>query len=303
MRRACILGYGFLGRHLAENLLADGVALTVFDRKERPAHLDPGVRWHRGDFTRRQDYSPVVSDADCVFHLVSTTVPGDSDIGMLEEIHQNIEATVRLIDDCVASAVPRFVFASSASVYGHQRTLPIKETAATNPISVHGIQKLTIEKYMLMAGRLGRLETCIARIANPYGEYQDLGGRQGFVGIAIGHLLAGRPITVRAPDRTLRDYVHADDVARALHRLATSTDAVVVNVGSGEARGLAEVIGTLSKALGREARIEEMPARAADIQKSCLDIGLLRALDAAPHIGFEEGLARVARHHARRYTT
>jgi UDP-glucose 4-epimerase len=90
-------------------------------------------------------------------------------------------------------------------VYGLQTQVPIPETAVTDPISSHGIQKLAIEKYLLLHRFHRGLDVRIARLSNPFGPGQRLFGRQGFVAMTIGHLLRGEPILLRDEGRPVSD--------------------------------------------------------------------------------------------------
>lgn len=303
MHNVLVFGYGFLGKHLVEELLNTSISVTVFDRNRRPKDLPRNLSWYQGDFKRTNDYKSLLPHFDVVFHLISTSVPSDTHIGIRENVTKNFEASVSLINACISAGVERIVFSSSASVYGEQTKIPIQENAATNPISMYGIQKLAIEKYILMQDRLGLIKGRIARIANPYGSYQSIMGRQGFIAIAIGKILSGKTITITQPNRTIRDFIHASDVSYALIKLALSEDAVIVNCGSGKGRSLADAISIISGHLSREADIIEESSTPYDILQSVLDIHLLRSIGAEPKISFNDGIKQVVEYHRARYMT
>ncbi len=298
-RKAAVLGAGFIGLNLVRRLARAGVGITVLDHNEAPAELAGQVRWVRGEFADPQALERVVAGADVAFHLISSTVPGDEHVEVSRELSDNIFATLRFLEICERLAVPRVVFVSSSSVYGLQARVPIAETAVTDPISSHGIQKLAIEKYLLLHRFHRGLDVRIARLSNPFGPGQRLYGRQGFIALTIGHLLNDEPILLRDGGRPVRDFVYIDDVTEALDRLGRQVEAPsVVNIGSGSGHSLQEVIAMIEAAIQR--RIHSVPGelRRADIPVSVLDVTL-----AAAGLGFRAatpvraGLLHTLQHH------
>lgn len=283
VRRAAICGAGFIGRRLVEQLLADGLDVSVLDHNACPLELAQRVLWCQGDFTDEETLREALADADVAYHLVSSTVPGDDKVGLITELADNIFSTIRFIDSCIALGVPRIVFVSSSSVYGLQNHTPIPETATTNPISSHGIHKLTIEKYLLLYQFERDIDVRIIRLSNPFGPGQDLHGRQGFVAIAIGRILSGEPILLRAGGSPIRDFIYIDDVSRALVRAGVAERVPpVMNLGTGEAHSLGAVVQALEQLTGRHLLTTDGPLRKVDIPTSVLDVTLIRR-----SIGFE----------------
>lgn len=292
VRRAAVCGAGFIGMSLVDQLLANGVEVSVLDHKACPPALHGRVRWHQGDFKDEALLRRALVDADVAYHLVSSTVPGDDQVSVVAELSDNIFSTIRFIDTCIALGVPRIVFVSSSSVYGLQEATPIPETAATNPISSHGIHKLTIEKYLLLYRFDHDIDVRIIRLSNPYGPGQNLLGRQGFVAIAVGRIISGDTILLRAGGTPIRDFIFIDDVTRALVLAAAMDDVPpILNLGTGEGHSLAEVIRTIGDLLGRQLPTVDGPLRKADIPTSVLDVSLIRhTLDFSPSISLRRGL-------------
>lgn len=298
VRRATVCGAGFIGRNLIEQLLREGLDISVLDHKACPAELLGRVRWFQGEFTDEALLREALASADVAYHLVSSTVPGDDQVGVITELSDNIFATIRFIDSCIAIGVRRIVFVSSSSVYGLQEHTPIPETAATNPISSHGIHKLTIEKYLLLYRFDHDVDVRIIRLSNPFGPGQNLHGRQGFVAIAIGKIMAGEPILLRAGGAPIRDFIFIDDVSRALV-LAAVVEGVppVLNLGTGEGHSLVAVVRALEELLGRRLETANAPLRKADIPTSVLDVSLIaRSVGFRPATPLREGLASTLRH-------
>jgi UDP-glucose 4-epimerase len=250
----------------------------------------------RGEFADREAAQQAIAGADVAFHLISSTVPGNEHVDVSRELSDNIFATLGFLELCERLAVLRVVFASSSSVYRLQAKVPIAETAVTDPISSHGIQKLAIEKYLLLHRGL---DVRIARLSNPFGPGQRLYGRQGFIALTIGHILSDEPILLRDGGRPVRDFLYIDDVTEALDLLASQHEAPsVVNIGSGTGHSLRDVVAMVEEGIQRPIRSVPGELRRVDIPVSVLDVSL-----AAAGIGFRattavrSGLMRTLQHY------
>lgn len=296
--RAAICGAGFIGRSLIEQLLFQGIEVSVLDHKACPPELSGRVTWFQGDFTDEAILRVALEGVDVAYHLVSSTVPGDDQVGLITELADNIFATIRFIDCCIGLRVPRIVFVSSSSVYGLQEHTPIPETAATNPISSHGIHKLTIEKYLLLYRFDHDVDVRIVRLANPFGPGQDLLGRQGFVAIAIGKIVQGKAILLRASGAPIRDFIFIEDVSRALALVGLAASVPpVLNLGTGVGHSLGSVVQILEDLLGRNLSTIDGPLRKADIPTSVLDVSLIgRSVGFEPTTSLRDALELTLRH-------
>lgn len=112
-----VLGAGFIGKNLLASCIARGDNVRVLDRNPRPAEFEPIKEWVQGSFMNGEDIVHAVRGADIVFHLISSTVPGDT-IDENEEIFNNVIQTINLLRICVQENVKRIIFISSSAVYG-----------------------------------------------------------------------------------------------------------------------------------------------------------------------------------------
>jgi len=296
--RAAILGAGFIGRNFVNLALSQGYELRVLDHNDCPGQWAGLLSWFVGDLGREEDLNKVLKGADTVFHFVSSTVPGDL-VDESSELRQNVFQTLQLLRLCVQHSVRQVVFISSASVYGPQRLLPIGETAPTDPISSHGIHKLAIEKYLQLYEHQHGVACKILRLANPYGPGQRTNSRQGFVGIAIGRMLAGAGMQIRGDGSHVRDFIHIDDVCQAIHLVATRhSEHRVFNVGSGEGRSLNQILALLRQLSQQAIPADYTASRFVDIPASVLDVSRMR-LDFGwtPAISLHQGLGQTLRLH------
>ena len=290
--KVTILGAGFIGRNLLRSYCAEQRNLCVLDKEPCPDEFAQKVNWIRGTFTAEADVTAAVKGASIVYHLISSTVPGD-EIDESEELFGNVIQTIKLLKICVREKVKRVVFTSSASVYGPQAILPIPETACTNPISSHGIHKLTIEKYMLYYKYKYGLDCKIVRLSNPYGMGQDVYGRQGFIAITIGKILSGEPVLLRGSGEAKRDFIHIDDVVCALRLIAVSaTVESLFNLGSGNAVSLRDVFISIKLITGYNLAVKNSPSRMVDILESVLDISRAKQLlGYCPKVSLDDGMS------------
>ena len=294
--RIAILGAGFIGKNLLRSYVSSGHELRVLDRNSCPDEFLYSTHWHKGSFDNSKDIVSTIAGADVVFHLISSTVPADQ-IDENREIMTNVIQTINLLRLCIEHKIGRLIFMSSASVYGRIKTLPIKESDETNPISSHGIHKLTIEKYVDLFNYKYGLDVKIMRLSNPYGWGQNLFGRQGFIAIAIGKIISGNPIIVTGDGSAIRDYVHIDDVVKACQLLGnTNSKEILFNIGSGVGITINDVLVKIKRIVDRPFEVSYVNPRAGDILASVLDISKAKSLlSFEPSIKFNEGLKQYLR--------
>jgi UDP-glucose 4-epimerase len=295
---AAVLGAGFIGLNFIRFALQQGYCLKVLDHKDCPDEFAGKLTWVKGEFGNQETLQKLLQGTDVIFHFISNTVPGDI-VDESSELISNVVQTLQLLKLCVLQKIQRIVFISSASVYGVQTTLPIAETASTNPISSHGIQKLAIEKYLQLYKHQHGLDCKIVRLGNPYGPGQSIHGRQGFIAITIGKILAKEAITIRGDGLIVRDFVYIDDVSEALHLVATKkTDVTIFNIGSGVGHSLNEVIVLIESITGLELVTRYIDSRYVDIPASILDISQEKnILGKITKTSLEQGLIRTFAFH------
>jgi len=297
--RISVIGCGFIGQSLVRALLLKGYEINVLDRNACPFEFQGKLKWVSGSFNNNETLQAALEGADIAYHLVASTVPGDSDVDIATELTENVIGALNFIHICLSKRIKRIIFSSSASVYGVQDVLPITEDQLTNPISAHGIHKLMIEKYLLLAAHKNDIEVRILRIANPYGPGQNIYGRQGFIAMAIGNLVRGLPILLRDDGMVIRDFIYIDDLADVLTLCGTLDNVPsVINVGSQMGFSLKEVVEMMSKLLQIKVETHSTQSRDVDIPSSILNIDLLReSIPFSPRVSLEAGLSKTLEHH------
>lgn len=301
MRIVIFGGGGFIGSTIADRLLAEGHALRIFERPRvqpyRKFKATEAVEWMAGDLSSTHDVSDAIQGVDAVLHLVSTTLPKNSNDDPIYDVQSNVVASLHILNAMVAHQVRNIVFISSGgTVYGNPLYLPIDEKHPTNPVVSYGITKLAIEKYLQMYGHLHGIKAITLRVANPYGERQRIETAQGAVGVFLHNALKGIPIQIWGDGSVTRDYIHVSDVAEAFVQALHYTGVHrVFNVGSGVGTSLNTLIGELEAVLGQTIDRRYLPARPFDVPVSVLCNNLARTeLNWSPAVSMPEGIARTA---------
>lgn len=289
-------GNGFIGSHLVDLLLREGHGVRVYDRADdRFRSRLAQVEYIYGELGNQGLIRAALTDVDVVFHLISTTIPGTSNADPAFDVQSNVVDTIRVLEECVAAKIKRFVFVSSGgTIYGIPRTVPIPESHPLNPTCSYGVAKLAIEKYLALFEYLYGLEYVILRPSNAYGERQNPFGQQGVVGVFLGKIVRQEPIVIWGDGSVTRDFVYAGDLATALYQAANynSLGERIFNVGSGSGVSINEVLKALSAITGRDLDVRYTEARRFDVPVNVLDTSLAKEhLGWAPATDLAGGLA------------
>jgi len=290
-------GAGFIGSHIAEALAPenDVVILDNLSTGSRE-NVPPDVTLVEADIREYDRLSEVMNGVDLVFHHAAVVSVEQSVEDPLSTQEVNAQATVQLLEYARRESV-RVVFASSAAVYGHPESVPISESAPTNPTSPYGLTKLTAERYCRLYAELYDLDTVALRYFNVYGPRQTAGDYSGVISIFMKQARTGGPITVHGDGSQTRDFVHVDDVVRANIAAAVRGESgSVYNVGTGESISiseLAELIRELTPT-NDEIDISYTSGRTGDIEQSRSNVERLSSeLDILPKVELQSGLAEL----------
>lgn len=288
-------GCGFIGSHVVDALIAAGHRARVFDRRpERFRSALASVDYHIGDFADRMAVAEALVGIDCVFHLVSTTVPGTANLDPASDIQDNLVGTIRLLELMREMGTKSLIFLSSGgTVYGAPETIPVPEAHPLRPINSYGIVKVANEHYLRMYQSLYGIRTVAVRASNPYGPRQAHAGVQGFISTLLSRARRGEPIDVWGDGGVVRDYLYVSDLARLCVVVGTSDFTGAINGGSGVGHSLNEVISAARAVTGIDFDVSYKQARAIDVPISVLDVSCAQEkLGWKTEIPLTEGLSR-----------
>ena len=294
---------GFIGSHLCESLLADGhevvgvdAFIPYYPREVKESNLSrarqqAGFRLVEGRL-QELDLAPLLDGAAQVFHLAAQAGVRAS-WGRDFEIYteNNVLATQRLLEAAVAAGTPRVVYASSSSVYGDARELPLREAAACQPVSPYGVTKLAAEHLCVLYERNFGLPTVSLRYFTVYGPRQrpDMAFHR-FLRAAR----EGAPVTLYGDGSQTRDFTFVADIVRATRAAAAAgRPGCVYNVGGGERVSMSDVLARVERVTGRPLRVLRQPAQKGDMRDTFADTAAARRdLGFASTLDLDEGLAR-----------
>ena len=293
-------GAGFIGSHLAEELLRRGHGVRIADnfvtgRRHNISHLrDADVL--EGDLAEPAFAERAVDSIDYVLHQAAIPSVPRSVEDPWPSNRSNIDATLSVLLASRRAGVKRVIYAASSSAYGNTATLPKREDMPTNPRSPYALQKLVGEAYCRMFTELYALETVSTRYFNVFGPRQDPSSPySGVISLFISALLSGRRPVIYGDGEQTRDFTY---VANVVHGVLLACEAPgvagdMVNLAAGGRISLNRLLATLNDIIGTDIKAIYRPERAGDVKDSQADISRATAtLGYQPTVSFEDGLAQ-----------
>lgn len=273
-------GAGFIGSHVVDGYIAAGHTVVVFDKSENniTKNKNQKAKYYCFDITKNDtllDEIFKIHQFDVVNNHAAQTSPQASLQDPVKNEEQNTIITLKLLEQCRKHPIKKFIFASSAAVYGNPEHLPITEdimNVVGKPINPYGVSKLNSENYINMYHTLYKIDVVMLRYGNVYGPRQETSEESGVISIFIHKALKHEPITIFGDGLQTRDFVFVQDLVAAnlkaldpmikkgCYNLARNTGATI--------KQLAEKIISLTKSLSP---IAYAPAREGDIRQSVLD--------------------------------
>ncbi len=292
-------GAGFIGSHLVERLLGDGFLVRILDNFStgKSANLPQehaGLEIVEGDVADSHIVDQAVQGVSAIVHLAAVASVQASVEDPAGTHASNFIGTLNLLEACRRHDVHRFLFASSAAVYGNCTTLPISESASVQPLTPYASDKLASEHYLDFYGREYGLEPGIFRFFNVFGPRQDPSSPySGVISIFVDRSLTGQPLTIYGDGLQTRDFVYVTDLVTVLVKALTAQTLASgpVNVGTGTKTSLLELVDQLQALLGRPIEVTHQPSRQGDVKHSLANISRLRErFSFQQEVSFGQGL-------------
>ncbi|NKB55948.1 MAG: UDP-glucose 4-epimerase GalE [Alphaproteobacteria bacterium] len=285
----CVLvtgGAGYIGSHVALALLESGGRVVVADNlvTGRRELVPDGAEFVEIDIADMDGMARLMRETGCraIMHFAGSTVVPESVENPLKYYRNNTSASRNLLETALEQGVDKFIFSSTAAVYGNPDKLPVDESVALAPVSPYGKSKLMTENMLQDVATASDLRFIALRYFNVAGADPD--GRSGQSTPNATHLIkaacevacgARESVTIfgddyDTPDGTgVRDFIHVSDLAQAhvaaLDHLAEGGGSNVMNCGYGRGYSVKQVLDTLRNVSGGDFRIETGPRRPGDV--------------------------------------
>ncbi|MFH2135172.1 MAG: NAD-dependent epimerase/dehydratase family protein [Pseudomonadota bacterium] len=292
-------GAGFIGSHSVEALLAEGVQVRVLDnfstgkQSNLPSH--PNLQIVKGDIRDAEAVNQAMVGITHVLHLAAQVSVPASVADPVGSSHHNIDGFLNVFDAARRAGVRRFVYASSAAVYGAPEKLPLDETSPVMPLSPYGLEKSINDQYAALYRQLYQLSSLGLRYFNVYGPRQDPASPYaGVISRFASAMTNGDTLRVFGDGGQTRDFIFVKDVAQLNKRALMSDVDGVCNIATGHSVTLLELIDTLAKCAGCTPQIRHEPPAPGDIRhSSATPRKMFERLDPPAMTALAEGLKQL----------
>ena len=300
-------GAGFIGSAFARYALSLGSEIVVLDNLSTGQQstfdelLDLGIHCVKGDIRDSEVVSEVLEGCQFVVHLAAKISVSESIQNPENTMDVNVKGTQSLIDQCSKHNIKRFILASSAAVYGDNQSLPLEENDAGIILSPYAESKLINEEQITQLHSIN-CQTFALRFFNVYGNGQcTKSGYSAVIPTFVKQMSNGSSPTVHGNGTQSRDFVHVDDVCRAifacLEHKSGNENQLIINVASQQSTTLLELIRLINQILSEDTNMSPLQpsfseTRDGDIHHSLGSIERIRtALAWEPTIQLSEGLS------------
>jgi len=293
-------GAGFIGSHLAEELVRRGHRVRVADSliTGKRSNLDhiPGIEFVEGDLADLEFAKRAADGCEYVLHQAAIPSVPRSVKDPITSNRANVDGTLNILVAAREAGAKRLVFAASSSAYGDTPTLPKHEGMATNPLSPYALQKVVGEQYLQMFTRLYGLETVSIRYFNVFGPRQDPSSPySGVISVFATALLDNQPPKIYGDGEQTRDFTYVANVVDGVLRASEAPQASgeIINVATGGRISLNQLFYAMRDLVGGALEPVYAESRKGDVRDSQADIRKAKALlGYEPVVSFEDGLAR-----------
>lgn len=271
-------GLGFIGSHVVDRLIRDGIETVIVDNlsgASGSSYRNPAAVLYVNDI-----HDEVLDDIfarekpDAVIHLAAQIDVRESQRNPLFDANVNILGTLNVLRLCEAHSVQKIVYASSAAIYGNPEYLSIDEMHPLNPESCYGVSKSVPESYIRQYASMHGLKYTILRLANVYGPRQSSHGEAGVVSVFLDRMKEGKGLVIYGDGEQTRDFVYVEDVANAFVdavRTDGRVDNQTMNISCGIATSINTIVGMIGDITGLNFMITYEQARPGDILHSYLN--------------------------------
>lgn len=266
-------GAGFIGSHVTEELLKHKFEVFVVDNCVTgfPGNVPDGVRLYQMDLNdSKVELVFKQEKPDYVIHLAAQASVIVSMNDPQLDFLTNTAGTVNILRLSKSYNVQKFLFASTAAVYGEPLYLPVDENHLIHAQSFYALSKYSAENYIELYSKYNNLNSCVLRFSNVYGPRQNENGEAGVISIFINRLLTNKKVNIFDGSQT-RDFIFVKDVAAACRLALEGKAKGVFNISSCTETGIEDLYYQIARITRNDSRPSYQPKRVGEIEKSILD--------------------------------
>lgn len=274
-------GSGFIGSYIVKQLLKNGHEVTVVDnlyrgRLENLGNFVENTSFQRFDILDYEKLQNIVKDVDGIFHQAALTSVPES-FSQREKYHNvNVIGTENIFKLAKEYEI-KVVYASSSSVYGNTKSIPIKEDSEKNPINPYGITKLDDEKLATKYHEEG-----VSIIGLRYFNVYGIGQTNDYAGVITKfyeNIKSDQSPIVFGDGSQIRDFISVEDIAKAnLFSMKSNVDFAFLNIGTGITTSIKELANLMIKLSGKSLKLEFNDLPEGDVKESQADVNLAKKL-------------------------
>lgn len=289
-------GAGFIGSHLVQALVNCHAEVTVVDnfstgKLENLASVSKKLELIEGDI-RKMDTLQQVGKVDIIFNEAAVSLL-KSFKDPFSDLRTNVGGLINILE-ISRRYDAKLIHASTGSVYGNPKRIPIDEEHPLHPISPYGVSKLSAELYCKLYFELYGIDVTCLRYFNVYGPRQIIGEETGVIPIFVLRVLSGEPLTIFGNGLQTRDFLHVSDCVKANLLVAMSEDVkgLTINVGGkGDEIRILDLAYLVMKLSNKKTPIVFKDPKPGDIRRLVADISRAKTLlGYEPEVTLEQGL-------------
>jgi len=289
-------GLGQVGSYLGERL-SENNEITILDNFSNSLSnikFPSNIKIIKGDIRDPKIVNELASKANTIIHTAAQISVKKSIEDPVYDADNNIKGTLNLLEAARRSDIRRFIYISSAAVYGMPVSLPINEEHPTNPLSPYGLSKLTGERYAMLYHSLYGLPVVCLRLFNIFSPRQKSDSPySGVITTFIDKVRNNQNPIIFGDGNQTRDFVYIEDVVKAVFNAMENKKAIgeIFNIGTGNSTKIKELAETIIEVCGKKLVPEFAPGMKGDIKESYADITKAKKiLGFIPRNSLEQGL-------------
>ena len=294
MKFAVTGGAGFVGNNIVKLLINEGHEVIVIDNlhtgklKNLEGVLEK-IKFYKIDIRDKNELEKILNDVDGIFHEAALTIVQESFVKQDEYFDVNVKGTENIFEIAKKYNI-KVVFASSSSIYGDSKEVPINENSSKNPINPYGETKLQDEILAKKYSNQG-VKIIGLRYFNIFGKGQT-GSYAGVITKFLKNIELKKPLIIYGQGNQIRDFIHVKDIAEANFTIMTSDIGQgFFNIGTGKANSINELASIMIKISNHKEGISYLEPLNGDVKESKADTSLtIKTFNWNYLIDLEEGL-------------